>query len=118
LKFPKESFQRLRLCSSITVQSWQWFVHNAGTTQECKMPNGRSGGFVIETVDLRELVKAVSDTTVVGQAFVNSLPPRLVSSSEVSRLVEECRHDRIAVEEQDNAAYVIHLSNVNQQKAI
>jgi len=50
------------LSSSITVQPWQWFVHNAGTTQECKMPNGRSGGFVIETEDLRELVKAVSDT--------------------------------------------------------
>jgi len=58
-------------------------MHNAGTTQECKMPNGRSGG----------------------------LPPRLVSSSEVSRLIEECPHDRIAVEEQDSMAYVIHISN-------
>lgn len=80
------------------------------------MPNGRSGGFVIETVDLRELVKAVSDTTVVGQAFVNSLPPRLVSSSEVSRLVEECPLDRVAVEEQDSTAYVIHLSNEPELK--
>src|SRR6267378_1981130 len=76
-----------------------------------KMPNGRSGGFVIKTADLKELVKAVSDTTVVGQVVVLRLPFRAAEAAEVTRLVEECQHDRVAVEEQGHKGYVIHLSN-------
>ncbi len=75
------------------------------------MPNGRSGGFLIKTADLKELVKGVSNTAVVGQMVVLPLPIRAANASEVTRFVEECPHDRMAVEEQDHKGYVIHLSN-------
>ena len=75
------------------------------------MPNGRSGGFVIKTADLKELIKAVSDTAVVAQVVVLRLPFRAANAGDVTRFVEECQHDRLAVEEQDHKGYVIHLSN-------
>ena len=78
------------------------------------MPNGRSGGFVIETADLKRLVEAVSGDALVGKAMVG-LPtarPKLTEAcaAEVARFLEECPHDRIAVEEQDHASYIIHIS--------
>jgi hypothetical protein len=80
--------------------------------RSAKMPNGHSGGFVIETADLKELVKTISDTTVVGKIAVLSSPPiREAIAAEVIRFVEECPHDRVAVEEQDNKFYIVHLSN-------
>jgi hypothetical protein len=75
------------------------------------MPNGRSGGFIIKTADLKELVKIVPDTAVIGQVVVARLPFRAANAAEVDRFVEECPHDRVAVEEQDHSCYVIHLSN-------
>src|SRR6266403_4463539 len=79
--------------------------------RSAEMPNGRSGGFVIKTADLKELIKAVSDTAVVAQVVVLRLPFRAGNAGEVTRFVEECQHDRLAVEEQDHKGYVIHLSN-------
>jgi hypothetical protein len=79
------------------------------------MPNGRSGGFPINTADLKRLVSEVSDTAVVGMltSTGGSSTPRLrpAVGAEVLRLVEECPHERVAVEEQDHSSYVIHLSN-------
>jgi hypothetical protein len=75
------------------------------------MPNGRSGGFVIKTADLKELVKAVSDTDVVGQMALLPLSIRAANAAEVIRFVEECLHDRVAVEEQNHKGYIIHISN-------
>ena len=75
------------------------------------MPNGRSGGFMIETADLKELVKAVSDADVVGQMVLLRPPNRAANAAEVTRFVEECPHDRVAVEEQEHKFYIIHLSN-------
>lgn len=75
------------------------------------MPNGRSGGFVIERADLKDLVKTFPDDTVVSRVFEGSARPRLANALETTRLVDECPSDRIAVEEQDHAAYVIHLRN-------
>ena len=76
------------------------------------MPNGRSGGFVITTADLKELVKGVSETTgAVGKMIVPPLPIRAANADEAARFVGECPHDRVAVEEQDHKSYVIHLSN-------
>jgi hypothetical protein len=74
------------------------------------MPNGRSGGFVIETAGLKQLVTAVSDTEVVGQ-LTTGLRPRAASAAEVAQCIGECRQDRVAVEEQHNAFYIIHFSN-------
>ena len=75
------------------------------------MPNGRSGGFVIEKADLKHLVKALPDTKVVARIMFHSSPPRAADAAEITRFVEECPNDRIAVEEQDHECYIIHLSN-------
>jgi hypothetical protein len=75
------------------------------------MPNGRSGGFPIKTADLKVLVETVSDEVVVGKMVVLSEPIRAANAAEVTQFVEECPHDRVAVEEQDHKLYVIHLSN-------
>jgi hypothetical protein len=84
------------------------------------MPNGRSCGFVIEKADLKNLVKTFADVTLLARVFEGSARPRLANALETTRLVDECPTDRIAVEEQDHAAYIIHLRNdpaIVQQKA-
>ncbi len=75
------------------------------------MPNGWSGGFLFKTSDLKELVKTMSDTVVVGKMVAHPLPIRAANAAEVTRLVEECPHDRVEVEEQDHKFYVIHFSD-------
>jgi hypothetical protein len=47
------------------------------------MPNGRSGGFPIETADSKELIQAVPDDTVVGQMVVVNSPIRTAKTEEV-----------------------------------
>jgi hypothetical protein len=76
-----------------------------------KMPNGRSGGFMIKTADFKKLVKTVPDTVVIGLMLLGRFPIRAADAAEVDRFVEECPHDCVAVEEQDHKGYVIHLSN-------
>jgi hypothetical protein len=75
------------------------------------MPNGRSGGFVIEKTDLKHLVKGLPGATVVAKIVANHSRLRPADALEIARLVEECPYDRIAVEEQDHKFYIIHLSN-------
>lgn len=75
------------------------------------MPNGRSGGFVIEKADLQQLVKALPDAAVVGKIRAQSSSLRPADALEIARLVGECPNDRITVEEQDHMFYIIHLSN-------
>ena len=74
------------------------------------MPNGRSGGFVIEKADLKSIVKTFPDETIVARINTSG-GFRPVAALETARLVDECPSDRIAVEEQDHAAYIIHLRN-------
>ena len=77
------------------------------------MPNGRSGGFPIDTADLKRLVSEVADTASIGKLASRggSSSPRLrpTVGAEVLRLVGECPHKRVAVEEQDHSSYIIHL---------
>jgi hypothetical protein len=75
------------------------------------MPNGRSGGFVIEKADLKGLLKELPDATVVAKIIVRPGPLRTAVALEVARLVDKCPNGRIAVEEQDHKFYIIHLSN-------
>jgi hypothetical protein len=75
------------------------------------MPNGRSGGFVIEKADLKNLVKTIPDATVIARILSSSAEPRPLDAVETSRLVGECLNDRIAVEEQHHDCYIIHLTN-------
>jgi 7-keto-8-aminopelargonate synthetase-like enzyme len=74
------------------------------------MPYGRSGGFIISTTNLAELLKAVSATTAVGMIFNSSPSP--VNAVDVVRFLRDHSHDRVAVEEQDHAAYIIHIGEV------
>jgi hypothetical protein len=81
------------------------------------MPNGRSGGFVIETADLEQLVQAVSSNGAIGKLLTSDLHQRQelglqpVQAEEIARLIEECPHRRFDVEEQDHAYYIVHISN-------
>jgi hypothetical protein len=75
------------------------------------MPNGRSGGFILEKEALKELLKTISETTVVGQLVTGRWRPTDATRAELTRLVEECPHEKLAVEEQDKRAYVIRLRN-------
>jgi hypothetical protein len=74
------------------------------------MPNGRSGGFIIEKADLKRLIKTISDANFATIAR-HPFPPRPVDASEIVQLLEESPKDRFAVEEQDHAWYTIHISN-------
>jgi hypothetical protein len=74
------------------------------------MPNGRSGGFVIETNDLKRLIEAVTGNAVVGRLTTGS-KPHDARVDEIAQVIEKCPHNRIAVEEQDHAFYIIHISN-------
>src|SRR5262245_36031095 len=78
--------------------------------QERSMPNGRSGSFMIELAGLKQLVQAVSENTIVGKLLTASRPFGPVSALEIARCLEGCRQDRIAVEELDHAAYIIHIN--------
>ena len=75
------------------------------------MPNGRSGGFVIERTDLKNLVRTFPDETIVARIYTSIAALRPGGALEADRLVDECTSDRIAVEEQDHVARVIHLRN-------
>ena len=75
------------------------------------MRNGRSSGFVIEKADPKNLVKTFPGDSHVAKIIMRSTRPRPVEALETARFVDECPNDRIAVEEQDHKAYVIHLSN-------
>ena len=74
------------------------------------MPNGRSGGFVIEKTALAGLFKAMLESTGVTVAFGGSRP-RPIDALEIVTLIERCPNDRLAVEEQDHTWRIIHVSN-------
>ena len=77
------------------------------------MPNGRSGGFPIKTADLKEMVNAASADAPAGMLF--NPPPnsgfRPASRDEISRLIDGCAANQLAVEEHDHSSYVIHLGD-------
>jgi hypothetical protein len=75
------------------------------------MPNGRSGGFVIEKTDLENLVRTFPGGTVIARIYTSTAASRPIDASETDRLLHECTNDRIAVEEQDHLLYIIHLHN-------
>jgi hypothetical protein len=72
------------------------------------MPNGWSGHFVIDTADLKQLVQAIPPDAVVGKLTVASglQPARAI---EIAQCLNDCRRNRLTVEEQDHAFYVIHI---------
>ena len=75
------------------------------------MPNGRSGGFLMQTADLKRLFDGLPDSASTGHIIEGYARPREASLSEMARLVGECAQEKVAVEEQDGTAYIVHLSN-------
>ena len=77
------------------------------------MPNGRSGGFPIETADLKGLISAASAAGPIAMLVDDSSgpKPRATDAKEMLRVANEYPHERVAVEEQDHACYVIHFRN-------
>jgi hypothetical protein len=75
------------------------------------MPNGRSGGFLLDTADLKHVILSTSQAEVVAHVVRGPTRPTPSTAAELVPLVDECQHERVAVEEQDGAAYLIHVSN-------
>lgn len=76
------------------------------------MPNGRSGGFLLETSELRRLVGQASVELPSTMLVDDSGPrPRETDSKELLGLIEKCPFERVAVEEQDHSTYIVHLRN-------
>ena len=73
------------------------------------MPNGRSGGFIIEAADLQQLVQAVVGNAVVGQ-LITILKNQPVRATEAAQVIEASPLSRFAVEEQHYSSYIIHIS--------
>lgn len=74
------------------------------------MPNGHSGGFLIETAALTRLLRTVPGTAPIGKLAGGSEPRlRFVTATEALRLVEESPKAHLAVEEQAHSFYIIHV---------
>jgi hypothetical protein len=74
------------------------------------MPNGRSGGFIIEKGTLTELLKTISETTVVGQILTGPSRPMNANRAELTRSSRSARM-KSSPSKKDRRAYVIRLRN-------
>jgi len=74
------------------------------------MPNGRSGGFLMNAADWKELATVVPEETVVGD-ILDGDSIRAISVADVIRLVEASPSGRVAVEEQHHDSYIVHIRN-------
>ena len=75
------------------------------------MPNGRSGGFIIDKADLKQMLRVLQVSIAATKVSDLPSPDDPTDVLELARSVEECPNDRIAVEEHDHLSYIIHLSN-------
>ena len=75
------------------------------------MPNGRSGGFVLDTADLRLAIAASPQAEVVADVVSGSTRLKPATASELISLVDQCERPQVAVEEQDGDSYIIHITN-------
>lgn len=69
------------------------------------MPNGRSGGFLIERNRLHELLRALPQGTVIGKTEAGT-----VTAGQAATVVARQSDQQIRIEEHDHAWYLIHLS--------
>jgi hypothetical protein len=75
------------------------------------MPNGRSGGFLLETATLKQLIKDSSQVESVAIVVDGGPPLRPATASDLAPLIDGVKAERVGVEQQDGTSYVIHLSN-------
>jgi len=74
------------------------------------MPNGRSGGFMMNATEWKVLAEVVPDQTKIGKIFDGGAV-RSVTVADVIRFIEESSRERLAVEEQDHNSYIVHINN-------
>lgn len=81
------------------------------------MPNGRSGGFLIDKADLVQLLAQADRDAIVASLLVEAdgAHPgfQKVTAAAALPYVQACRFDRLAVEEQDHLSYIVHVSNTH-----
>jgi len=70
------------------------------------MPNGRSGGFAIRRIDLKQLLLSVPPTAVIGTRFGEATA---VSGAEAGHALENDPHESLGIEEQEHDYYIIHV---------
>ena len=75
------------------------------------MPNGRSGGFELDTADLKHLITSTLLSEVGALLADGPGRPKPCSSADVAAAVERCQQAHVYIEEQDGAFYVIHLND-------
>ena len=75
------------------------------------MPNGRSGGFILEAAELTRLLETFGPHTRVGQLVTEGAPFNEVAVEKLKTLLTSSPATRFAVEEQDHCQYIIHFSN-------
>jgi len=73
------------------------------------MPNGHTGGFEIDTAELKRLIMSTPEAD--ASLFTGRSPFTPVTVTEVDGLLAQCQQDRVYVEEQDHTHYVIHISD-------
>jgi hypothetical protein len=74
------------------------------------MPNGRSGGFLLKTADLKQLVAESSHAESIALLVDGGPPLRPVTAADLRPLIDSVKVKRVAVEEQDHRSYIIHIS--------
>lgn len=82
------------------------------------MPNGQSGGFLIDRHEFAQLLDALSSTSTVGISVgaVNRArsigpPSTCLSKADMIELLVAFPSGRVWIEEQDHRFYVIHLDH-------
>jgi len=75
------------------------------------MPNGRSGSLFIDKRELARWLSGFAGTQIIGRALASTATgcPAEVSADTVSAIVAAYPAERITVEEQGRAAYLLHL---------
>ena len=73
------------------------------------MPNGRSGGFLVQRDQLRQTLEALPGDVTVGTMRDAARRPAGVTSAQLVSLLDMPGPPLVAVEEQDHVFYVIHV---------
>lgn len=74
------------------------------------MPNGRTGGFMMNAAEWKVLAEVVPEQTTIGKIFDGGAV-RAVTLADVIRFIEASSRERLAVEEQDHNSYIVHINN-------
>ncbi|MGA2420379.1 MAG: hypothetical protein ABSG69_09865 [Candidatus Acidiferrum sp.] len=77
------------------------------------MPNGRSGGFMMNATEWKVLAEVVAEQTMIGK-ICDGGAIRAVTLADVIRLIETSSRERLTVEEQHHDSYIVHINNEPQ----